>query len=304
MISTKRLFVAAAMLFMVSLQSFADSFNNVWVKASVFPAGSGLVFVDWYLDDVNPAPTSEFKRSINFGASNAYIYAEPADGWLYAGAARDMNRSGQYEAGTDRQIHVWYNYFFTAFYDHKEYIGQSSTEAMELAEEALEEMTQPTDEVLAVFTKGAVARRAEGEEPFGYVFSSKLYNEPGDQVTFYAYGDVDSRNSPNVYYKFDSWRDASGNEVSRDREFTITVKGMEVYYAHFVKTTKAEYQATEKLPDQFKFDYNNSDWDFSGISSVSADRAASGVFYDLQGRRVSQPAKGVFIQNGKKIVVK
>ena len=58
------------------------------------------------------------------------------------------------------------------------------------------------------------------------------------------------------------------------------------------------------MPDQFKFDYNNSDWDFSGISSVSADRAASGVVYDLQGRRVSQPAKGVFIQNGKKIVVK
>lgn len=291
-------------MLMVSLQSFADSFNNVWVKADVYPAGAGLVYVTYYLDEVDLAATSEFKRSINFGASNAFIVAEPNSGWLFAGVARDMNRNGQYEADKDKQIHVWWSNFFTAFYDHTEYIGQSSTEAMELAEEALEEMTQPTDQVLAVFTKGAVARRAEGEEAYGYVYSSKLYNEPGDQVTFYAYGDCDSRGSYNVYYKFDCWRDASGNEVSRDREFTVTVSGMEVYYAHFEKTTKAEYQATEKIPDQFKFDYNNPDWDPSGIKSVGAVRPVNGAVYDLQGRRVAQPEKGLFIRDGKKIVIK
>ena len=303
----KKMFVAAALLSSVSMNSFADSFNNVWVRADVFPENSGLVYVDFYLDDVNMDSFSEFKRSINFAASNAFIIAEPADGWLFAGVARDMNRNGQYEADNDKQIHVFYNYFFTAFYDHTEYVGQgSSSEAQALAEEALAKMTQPTDLVLAVFTKGAVAHRAEGEEAFGYVYSSKLYNEPGDEVTFYAYGDCDSRNSPNVYYKFDCWKDAEGNEVSRNREFTITVKGMEQYYAHFVKTTKADYQENEKVPERFKFDYNNTDWngEWNGVENIQFDSKSDNRLFDLQGRLVTAPQKGIFIRNGKKVVVK
>ena len=301
--STKRLMAAAALLTGFSTQGMADTFNNVWVRALTYPAGGGTVYVDWYLDDVDPQSTSEFKRSINFGASNAFIYAEPAEGYLYAGVARDMDRDGVYSADKDRQIHVWYNYFFTAFYDHTEYYGQSSTEAMAVADEALAKLTEPTDQVLAVFTKGDVAKRAEDEEAFGYVFSSKLDNQPGDQVTFYAYGDCDSRNSPNVYYKFDSWLDEAGNEVSRDREFTVTVQGMKTYYAHFVKTTKADYTENEKVPDQFKFDYNNPEWDPAGIQTVTADKA-NGPVYDLLGRRMARPAKGICIQNGKKVVIR
>ena len=216
-----------------------------------------------------------------------------------------MDRNGAYDAEKDRQIHIWYNYFFTAFYDHTDYIGGSSTEAMEIAEEALAQMTQPTDQVLAIFTKGDVAKRAIDEEACGYVFSSKLDNQPGDQVTFYAYGDVDSRNAPNKYYKFHSWLDEQGNIVSTNRELTVTVQGMKTYYAHFVQTTKAEYQSTEKLPDRYKWDYDNPGWDPAGIETVSAGKsAADKAIYDLQGRRVAQPGKGLFIQNGKIFVNK
>ena len=124
-------------------------------------------------------------------------------------------------------------------------------------------------------------------------------------MTFYAYGDVDSRNSPNKYYKFESWRDKEGNVVSTNREFTVTVQGMKTDYAHFVQTTKAEYQTTEKLPDRFKWDYNNPEWDPTGIKSINANGAAANkAIYDLQGRRVAQPGKGLFIQNGKIIIIK
>ena len=302
----KRAFAAAALLTCVSMQSMADSFNNVWVKAFALPSNGGGVYVDYGLDDINLQSVSEFKRSSNATPSSAFIYTEPATGFLFAGVARDMDRNGAYDAEKDRQIHIWYNYFFTAFYDHTDYIGGSSTEAMEIAEEALAQMTQPTDQVLAIFTKGDVAKRAIDEEACGYVFSSKLDNQPGDQVTFYAYGDVDSRNSPNKYYKFHSWLDEQGNTVSTNRELTVTVQGMKTYYAHFEQTSKAEYQTTEKLPDRYKWDYNNPEWDPAGIETVSAGKsaAASSAIYDLQGRRVAQPGKGLFIQNGKKFVNK
>ena len=311
-LSSKKLIVTTAMLSTFALHSQADSFNNVWVRADVVPQNAGTVFVDWYIDEVNLASYSEFKRSINFGASSAYIITEPASGWLFAGVARDLNRNGQYEAENDKQIHVFYNGFFTAFYDHTDYTDpSSSTGAMAKAEEALAEMTTPTDLVLAVFTKGAVAQRAEGQEAFGYVYSSKLYNEPGDQVTFYAYGDYDSRGSSNVYYKFDCWKDAAGNEVSRDREFTVTVKGMETYYANFVTTTKADYQENEKVPERFKFDYYNIDWngEWNGIETVSTDNGSHrSHVYDLGGRRmgrdVSTLRKGLYVVDGRKLIIR
>ena len=310
---SKRIMAVTAMLLMMSAQSFADDFNCVWVKAKTYPAKSGKVYVSYNLNDYEEtmlADSSDFKRSSNMAASDAFIMTEPASGWLFAGVARDMNMNGVYDA-EDRQIHVFWSHYFTCFYDHTNFQGQSSTEAQELADEALTEMKKPTDQVIAVFTKGAVASRAEDEEAFGYVFSSKLYNEPGDQVTFYAYGDYDSRKSPTTYYKFHSWLDANGNLVSTERELTVTVTGMQQYFAHFVKTTKSDWNETEKVlfPDRYKWDYNNDDWNPSewsnGIEEVKATMGTTNkTLYDLQGRRVEKAGKGLFILGGKKVVVK
>ena len=41
----------------------------------------------------------------------------------------------------------------------------------------------------------------------------------------------------------------------------------------------------------------------TGISNVKTDKSAT-IVYDLQGRRVAQPAKGLYIVNGKKVVLK
>ncbi len=43
----------------------------------------------------------------------------------------------------------------------------------------------------------------------------------------------------------------------------------------------------------------------TGIEMVSGDDEADAVYYDLQGRRVTKPTvKGVYIKNGKKVMVK
>lgn len=46
------------------------------------------------------------------------------------------------------------------------------------------------------------------------------------------------------------------------------------------------------------------DTDVTGIESVSQSGFSFGDFFDLQGRRVAQPQKGLYIVNGKKVVVK
>ena len=44
--------------------------------------------------------------------------------------------------------------------------------------------------------------------------------------------------------------------------------------------------------------------DVSGIDQLAADDHAAPVYYDLQGRRVDHPTKGLYIVNGKKVMVR
>ncbi len=44
--------------------------------------------------------------------------------------------------------------------------------------------------------------------------------------------------------------------------------------------------------------------DVTGISSVAAQKQNDGVYYNLNGQRINSPAKGLYIQNGKKIIIK
>ena len=44
--------------------------------------------------------------------------------------------------------------------------------------------------------------------------------------------------------------------------------------------------------------------DVTGISNVSVDVEEDGDYYTLQGVKVAQPQKGVYIQNGKKVIIK
>lgn len=44
--------------------------------------------------------------------------------------------------------------------------------------------------------------------------------------------------------------------------------------------------------------------DATGITNIENKKADDGVYYNLQGMRVAAPKQGVFIRNGKKIVIK
>ena len=42
----------------------------------------------------------------------------------------------------------------------------------------------------------------------------------------------------------------------------------------------------------------------TGIDTAVESKGKPDVWYNLQGQRVSQPARGIYIHNGKKVVVK
>ena len=250
----KRIFAATALVLAVAAQSLANESQIIWVKAVAYPTGAGTVYVDYGLEGEKTfEATSEFKRHSNGAISSAFIWSQPAEGWQLAGYVRDSNKNGEFDndISKDRQVKVNANGFFTAVYDPTVYKGNSTSEADAAAEEAMQEMTSPTDLVFAVFTKGAIARAAVGQETHGKVYSSKLYTEAGDEVTFSAYGDSDSQDSGVKYYKFDHWTDADGNTVGIDRRLTVTVKGGDIYYAHFVETTSGEFKETEHDPNYY-----------------------------------------------------
>lgn len=56
--------------------------------------------------------------------------------------------------------------------------------------------------------------------------------------------------------------------------------------------------------------YNGKEWeeyygsDPSGIKELKDSTVEGLKYYDLQGRRVLNPKKGVYIQNGKKVLIK
>ena len=42
----------------------------------------------------------------------------------------------------------------------------------------------------------------------------------------------------------------------------------------------------------------------AGSNAVNSEEIKDNNYYDLSGRRVSKPTKGLFIQNGRKVVIK
>ena len=76
---------------------------------------------------------------------------------------------------------------------------------------------------------------------------------------------------------------------------STTIKGFRGYF-HFADVL-ADKTATSRIVFNF-------DGETTGINSVLRDALNDGKVYDLNGRQVEKPGKGVYIVNGKKVVIK
>lgn len=68
-----------------------------------------------------------------------------------------------------------------------------------------------------------------------------------------------------------------------------------------VNTDKAYLQTTIAAT---RIDFNFDNEEATAIETVKAQNAENGEFFDLQGRKVANPTKGLYIVNGKKVIIK
>ena len=110
--------------------------------------------------------------------------------------------------------------------------------------------------------------------------AGNTYNVTHDNVRAFNINTADARN-PIGFYKLNS---------------TVTsVPGNKA----FLVLTSTEAQAKSFV---LSFD----DGETTGIETINVEKNATkdGVYYDLQGRRVEHPTRGIYILNGKKVVIK
>lgn len=65
---------------------------------------------------------------------------------------------------------------------------------------------------------------------------------------------------------------------------------------------KAYLPAGSLTAHELDIEFDNGD--VTGIKAVEAQKAFEGAFYNLAGQRVAQPTKGLYIVNGKKVIIK
>lgn len=105
-------------------------------------------------------------------------------------------------------------------------------------------------------------------------------------LTFDANGECNSQGD--YYFWFENGKLYSGTNVDIPEDFSLPVQfafniddKLYVYYATFVSTEI-----------------------YTGIKNVGTDVKADNRIFDISGRQVSKPTRGIYIQNGKKVVIK
>ena len=93
-----------------------------------------------------------------------------------------------------------------------------------------------------------------------------------------------------------------------DTYYTLAVDGVNPV---FKKSTgvgnlgagKAYLDLSGISANELKVDFGESG-DVTGIAEVSTKKKFNGAFYNLAGQKVAQPTKGLYIVNGKKVIIK
>ena len=89
------------------------------------------------------------------------------------------------------------------------------------------------------------------------------------------------------------------NYTSTDNSYTFTELDTNKRYVIRVRTL-GEENIYSQWSDEKTFEFGG-----TGVVSVSAtEKDSTNRFYDLQGREVKTPTRGLYIRNGKKIVIK
>lgn len=97
----------------------------------------------------------------------------------------------------------------------------------------------------------------------------------------------------NYIYTKPTGKEAGFYKVTSDRAIPAGKAYLQIPTAWLNEETTSEAKAVKLVFD---------DGDSTGIDEVNRVESKEDVIYDLQGRRVKNPSKGIYIINGKKVV--
>lgn len=123
-----------------------------------------------------------------------------------------------------------------------------------------------------------------------------------------SYGYVDASLNTDNYSTFDiSWAvDKDGNHVDLDHIDFVRVSCGIFQYCGWLGETSTEVSGFEDLHLVYGYDDNPIIITPrpSSINGIEHKAIMNDVYYDLQGRKVTSPTKGLYIKNGKKVIIK
>ena len=155
-------------------------------------------------------------------------------------------------------------------------------------------MTQIKDGIIPAKT-GVVIRGAEGTYGFAYTAEDGATPVAGNLLRGYAgaaaYAEVALPTDGSVNYVLTAPEGKKVGFYRKDAAFNV--------YNHKAYLNVPSAQGVRSLTIRFEGDEET-----TAIEPSTLNAQPSTVIYDLQGRRVETPAKGVYIVNGKKVVIK
>ena len=172
--------------------------------------------------------------------------------------------------------------------------------------------------------RGSLVTGSDTPEEFIFTFdeSTATWSVQGTSNNYYWNGNADntftgwdgghpfiiSSYKPHPYFTV-SYKcvDGEGNELASGTRY---IKGGEqftmltpIFEGYSFKESDADYDELARVSKNIEITltYTNGE---TGVIEVKEQRAKSKAIYDLQGRKVDNPTKGIYIINGKKILIK
>ena len=212
-------------------------YANVWYQITATPADGGKVFaaasessLKMWRQDYSLKTTVQVGQLMGAYVMLFYTYAQPADGYIFAGWYADSDGDGQLDIDKDLLLSTNANEIQIDALPDDLAVYDTQAAAKQAAKQDGGYPAAPT-QIFALFTNGAIVGMSyfqdEEHGNCGSVYVDKPVNAPGDEVTAMAL--------PNDGFQFEYWQSEPrmGQIVSRENPITFTVEGSERLYAYF-----------------------------------------------------------------------
>ncbi|MCD8202358.1 MAG: hypothetical protein LUD48_01795, partial [Prevotella sp.] len=252
----------------ISLSSTSDA-SQITIT---YPSSTTSAAISCFADD----ETSYVVNINNLTSSGTYTITIPAGFFLLGENSEDSPEiTLTYIIGEEDDSNIEYEFTLTP--DYGDHVTSLST--ITIKANAMLELNEDFD-----------------ADAYGLDYDKIVVLDTSDNIVASASADDD-----------DSWEPIEDEDGVR-YGFTFTLSTTITEPGRYLYIIPAGYfclGSLSNLSDQFSATvYVDGEEDTTGISNVLQNTVSDGIYYNLSGQRVASPSKGVYILNGKKLLVK